>query len=89
MRQVRRERGKREGRRGESGKPPLFSFSLITTECSLTSGLHVAWENLWYHFWTHLDNKTEAVMGEVRLGHYVVHIYFFSLVKVEVSAFSP
>lgn len=81
--------GKEGGEERAANHLCLFSFSLVTTECSPTSGLHVAWENLWYHFWAQLDNKTEAVMGEVSLGHYVLHIYFFRLVEVEAPALSP
>lgn len=67
----------------------LFSSSLATAECSLTSGLHLAYENLWDCFWTQIDNNTEDVKGEVSLGHYVLCISFFNLVKVELPALSP
>jgi len=81
--------GKEGGEEREANHFCLFSPPLVTAECSLTTGLHVACEKLWYCFWTQLDNSTEDVKGEVSLRHFVLHISFFRLVKVEAPALRP
>lgn len=75
----------KEGGERKANHLCLFSSLRFAVDCSVTYGLPVAYENLWYCFCTQLDNNTEGGKGEVSLGD----ISLFRLVEVKAPALSP